>query len=266
MPTPKPRPGGSPYEDPFQWAHVTPERVDMGVDYSGRGPVTAIGPGIITEADTAWAHGMGAVGPGVFVKELITSGPAAGQSFYYAEELQSVTVHKGQHVKAGQHIADFMPGGQTEFGWAANRGLGLTKAAQANQYDWKGDPTAFGVSASEFLHSTGAPAGIVHGKPSGTLPANWYPSGNIPVNGKTTSIVTDLLGGALLGGNWKDLAQRLGLILLGAALIILGILLLAGKNSIKIAMAGVAPEATLAEQVKANAVAMRAKGEASVNS
>lgn len=271
MPTPRPGPGGSLYENPFQWAHAKPERVDMGTDYQVRpgDPIVAIGPGVITESDLAWSSAAG-VWPGTFIAERITEGPAAGETFYYAEDIES-HVHVGQHVRAGQRIANSVGGGQTEFGWAAPGGHGFTMAAKYHQIPSTGDPganpTAFGESASEFLHSTGAPAGLLYGKtPVGTLPANWYPTGNIPVNAKTTSILSSLLGGALGGSGWKDLAERAGLILLGAALIILGILLLAGKNTIKIAMAGVAPEATLAEQVKANAVAMRAKGEASVNS
>lgn len=270
MPRPNPQPG-SPYVDPFQWAKVIPERVDMGVDYLGRpgDPIVAIGPGVITESDLSWSGAAG-VSPGTFIAERITAGPAKGETFYYAEDIVS-HVHVGQHVRAGERIANFVGGGQSEFGWAAPSGGGLTMAAKYHQIPASGDPganpTAFGESASEFLHSTGAPAGLVYGKtPVGSLPANWYPTGNIPINAKTTSILTSLLGGALAGSGWKDLAERAGLILLGAALIIVGVIVLVGKQSIRIATTAIAPEATLAEQVKANAVAMRAKGATGVNS
>lgn len=272
MPTPKPTPGGSPYEDPFQFARVIPERIDMGADFKGRpgDPIVAIGPGIITEADTAWLGAQGAAFPGTFIAERITAGPAAGQTFYYAEDINR-TVHRGQKVRAGQVIGHFTGEGQSELGWAVGgTSFGETMAQKYHQEATTGDPgaqeTAFGKSAAIFLHSTGAPKNPDSGHVTGTLPGGWYPSGNIPQQAQTTSILSSLLGGALGGSGWKDLAERAGLIILGAVLIIVGILLLAGKNSIKIAMAGVAPEATLAEQVKANAVAMRAKGEANANS
>lgn len=271
MATPKPA-AGSPYENPFQFATVIPERIDMGADFQGKAgqPIVAIAPGIITEADTAWRGAVGAAFPGTFIAEKITAGPAAGETFYYAEDINAA-VKKGQTVRAGQVIGHFTGEGQSELGWAVGgSALGETMAAKYHQQATGGDPgehaTAFGRSAAIFLHSTGTPANPNSGKIFGTLPAGWYPSGNIPQNGQTTSILSSLLGGALGGSGWKDLAERAGLIILGAALIIVGILLLAGKNSIKIAMAGIAPEATLAEQVKANAVAIRAKGEASVNS
>lgn len=49
----------------------------------------------------------------------------------------------------------------------------------------------------------------------------------------TTSIITNILGGGLTS-NWKDYASRLGLILLGGVLVLVGIWLIAGQTNMKL--------------------------------
>ncbi|HEY1521271.1 MAG TPA: hypothetical protein VGF91_32920 [Solirubrobacteraceae bacterium] len=36
--------GNAGYVDPFAHAQITPSRIDQGVDYSGTGPIDALGP------------------------------------------------------------------------------------------------------------------------------------------------------------------------------------------------------------------------------
>src|SRR5215469_10111649 len=115
------------YGNPFRMASVTPERIDMGVDYAGKGPIFAPGPGIITEADQAWAGGYGGY-PGTYIVEKITEGPLAGRSVYFAEGINP-TVRKGQRVTADSVIGTIIPGSSTgiETGFAHGTG-GETEA------------------------------------------------------------------------------------------------------------------------------------------
>ncbi len=57
-----PRPAGRAparraYVDPLAHASVTPERIDQGVDYSGTGPIDAIGNGTIEYLQPAGPYG-----------------------------------------------------------------------------------------------------------------------------------------------------------------------------------------------------------------
>ena len=62
------------YVNPLAGASVTPERIDQGVDYSGSGPLGAIGRARITyiaTSNTGW--------PGAFIEYQPTDGPDAGR-------------------------------------------------------------------------------------------------------------------------------------------------------------------------------------------
>lgn len=193
-----------PYANPFRDVQgLTPERVDMGVDYSGSGPVYALGPGVITEADNAWAGGVGDVGPGTFIVERLTAGPAAGHYAYVAENI-TPEVRPGQKVDTHTVIGQMTgQGAGIETGWAAGPSGGTTAAMAAGQAATGGDPgawpTAYGDSYSKLLHSLGAPAGTMSGTPHGDLPSwlGWIK--NIPI-----------IGGVEKGAS--DTAQALGTI------------------------------------------------------
>jgi murein DD-endopeptidase MepM/ murein hydrolase activator NlpD len=142
---------------------LTPERIDMGVDYGGHGPVTALGSGEVFNV-----KGGGWPG-GVFIGITLDSGPYAGLSYFVAENLRPA-VHVGDHVEAGQPIA-LMTGG-IETGWAAGRG-DQPLAAALGQQNRHGDPGAWtsaaGLSFDRVLVAAGTPSGIpqgtkVHGK------------------------------------------------------------------------------------------------------
>src|SRR5262249_46602518 len=72
------------YRNPLRAVRgLVPERIDMGVDYSGAGPVYAIGPGTVAlsavGANSPWA---GTGGPGGWIAYQLSMGPYAGQFVY----------------------------------------------------------------------------------------------------------------------------------------------------------------------------------------
>ena len=166
-------PGG--YANPI--AHLTnivPERIDMGVDYSGTGAIDAIGAGtIVGTAPSGW--------PGTaFILEHLTSGAYAGKWFYEAECI-TPTVNAGAIVQAGQQVGLVTAcGSGIEIGWGTAQ-MGETLAASLNQQNPNGDPggwsSAAGASASTLLKSLGAPPGVMQaGGPRGQMPPNYPPT------------------------------------------------------------------------------------------
>lgn len=154
------------YQNPFRKVrNLTPERVDMGVDYGGTGPVYAVGNGVITSI-----HNSGWPGGG-FIAEHLTAGPDKGKYVFVAEDI-TPTVRVGQHVHSYTKIGNMIGGIET--GWAAAPGTGETMAASAGQASTSGDPgehpTAYGVNFNQFLKGLGAPGGIVTPPIVGTVP------------------------------------------------------------------------------------------------
>ena len=147
------------------------QRVDQGVDYSGAGPVYALGDGVVTNTTNAGWPG------GAFISYRLTDGPAAGRYVYVAENVRpKVTI--GQVVTTQTVLGilvDAAP--DMETGWANPPGLGDAAAGAAGQWSASTDamslPTAYGVNFSQLMAALGAPAGIGSGLPVGTLPAQW---------------------------------------------------------------------------------------------
>lgn len=170
-----PQPTG--YRDPLRGvAHLVPERIDMGVDYAGSGPLYAFGPGVITSAGHAWAGAVGAPVPGTWITERITSGPLAGSEIYTAEDIFNINVHPGEHVTADTRLGDIRGGIETGFAAPGPAGTqGETLAAQLGQQAQGGDPGAWasaaGVAYSDVLRWAGAPAGVGSGPGHGTNPS-----------------------------------------------------------------------------------------------
>lgn len=145
-------------------------RVDMGVDYTGSGPLFAIGSGTIVNVRNAGWPG------GIFIGLKLDN----GLFVYYAENLIP-RVSVGQKVRAGQLVATAVGTYPfLEIGWAAPPGTGETMAAktgQSNLGQSEGDPgkfsTAYGVSMSNLIRSLGGPGGIVGSRIIGTVPKNF---------------------------------------------------------------------------------------------
>lgn len=150
----------------------SPSRVDMGVDYTGSGPILAIGDGVILSTN---GHGW----PGLsYILEQLTGGAYAGKCWYYAENIQP-TVQPGATVTAGQQVGILLSGYPwSELGWADCASPGTTLAAQLNEQAPGKDPgnwtSAVGASANRLLVSLGAQSGQMQaGGPHGPLPAGY---------------------------------------------------------------------------------------------
>jgi hypothetical protein len=127
------------------------------LDYSGTGPLYAIGPGLITNLyNSGWPGG-------VFISEELTAGPYAGQYWYSAEDI-APAASVGEQVSSGTVIGTLTGGGDgIEMGWARPPGDGETMAMAGGEAAATGDAgsvsTAYGVAASNLLDSLGARPG-----------------------------------------------------------------------------------------------------------
>jgi hypothetical protein len=151
------------------------ERVDMGADFAGAGPVYAIGQAVITNAsgvDYGWPGG------GWITYEL-TAGPARGLEVYVAEDVRPA-VRVGQRVTSGTVIARMYNGGDgIETGWAMPDGQSAeSQLAVAGGISGGGPfPTEVGLDFDRLLQALGvkpAPNSGEHGY--GVLPAFYPPS------------------------------------------------------------------------------------------
>jgi murein DD-endopeptidase MepM/ murein hydrolase activator NlpD len=140
------------YVNPLAHAHLTPERIDAGIDYAGTGTLTALGEGRVTFVATS-----GTGWPGAFIEYQLMNGPDAGRFVYYAEGVRPA-VSVGQVVQAGQPVAYLIPGWSSgiEIGWGS--GVGTQPLAQ--KLGENSFPTAAGESFSALIASLGGPPGI----------------------------------------------------------------------------------------------------------
>lgn len=158
-----------------------PARIDMGVDYTGRFPLYAMGSGtIVNVLNSGWPGGK-------FIGLHLDS----GQYMYYAENI-APAVHVGEKVSKGQLVGTALGAyPYVEVGWAAPPGTGQTMAAKANQQSHSGDPgatsSAYGKSMSDTIKSLGGPAGIL--TPGGV-------KGSVPAGFNTGNATTDSAVGA----------------------------------------------------------------------
>jgi peptidoglycan hydrolase-like protein with peptidoglycan-binding domain len=142
------------YVNPLANARVTPERIDMGVDYAGTGTLTAMGEGKVTfvaTTNTGW--------PGAFIEYRLLNGPDAGRYVYYAEGVRPAGgIYVGRVLQPGQAVAYVIPGWSTgiEIGWGSGIGTS-TLAQQLGEHTY---PTSAGESMSALIASLGGPPGI----------------------------------------------------------------------------------------------------------
>lgn len=190
------------YRNPMRGVRgLTPERVDMGVDYAGSGPVYAVGPGVVALAATGpgspWYGALGAPVPGTWIAYQLTRGPYAGQYVYLAEDV-TPAVRTGQRVTAAT-VVGILAGG-CETGWASRPGTtGVTLAAANNQQAAHGDPgafsTAYGVAFNDLLKALGAPGGQINPPVSGTVPPGFGVAAGGPVPATVTGAAGPGAGG-----------------------------------------------------------------------
>jgi hypothetical protein len=183
-PTPTASPQQSPppspppvYLNPFRSVTgLIPQRIDMGADFAGSGPVYPIGDAVITSATGSSAGWPG----GGWITYQLTDGPAAGLMVYVAEDVQPA-VQVGEHVTATTVVANMFGGGDgIETGWAMPDGTSAeSQLAVAGGVSGGGPfPTIVGVNFDQLLIDLGVPAASNLGQsgygvlPSG-YPASW---------------------------------------------------------------------------------------------
>jgi hypothetical protein len=146
------------YVSPF--LNAATGRIDQGVDFTGTGPIMAVGDAEILQTGApGWPEGGG-------VLYRLLSGSRAGQIIFVNEGIQA-TVHAGQHVSAGEQIGTFIPGGSIEMGFADASGTPLSHS----EYQ-EGDETVWGRKMADFLASIGGPSALAPGL-SSLSPDKW---------------------------------------------------------------------------------------------
>jgi murein DD-endopeptidase MepM/ murein hydrolase activator NlpD len=148
---------GHPYLNPLRAVFgLGAERVDMGVDFHGTGPVYAIGAGVITEAQ---GNNYGWPGGG-WITYMLTDGPAVGEVVYVAEDV-TPAVQVGQKVTPHTVIANMYSGGSgIETGWAMlDSASSESEMGEAGGISGAGPfPTAIGMNFEYLLRALGVPA------------------------------------------------------------------------------------------------------------
>jgi murein DD-endopeptidase MepM/ murein hydrolase activator NlpD len=165
--------GGRAYLNPLRdVSDLDPERVDMGVDFGGAGPVYAIGAGVVTEAmsdNGGWPGGG-------WITYVLTDGPAVGQVVYFAEDVIP-TVVVGQKVTPDTVIGHMFNGDDgIETGWAMpDSASSESELPEAGGISGAGPfPTAIGMNFEYLLLALGVPTANNFGQPtSGIVPSRY---------------------------------------------------------------------------------------------
>jgi hypothetical protein len=163
-------------------ADLQPQRIDMGVDYAGSGPLLAIGKARVIFAsdnvvgpESCWGRTCAPPGSGMVVYRLL-NGPFAGKYVYIVEAI-TVRVKQGQTVRFGQTIAilhDVSP--NLEIGWAAGHGpetLAVKLRDECSCLDPGGWSSVEGRNFDSFLVWLGAPSGYLQSTPNQRMPRGW---------------------------------------------------------------------------------------------
>jgi hypothetical protein len=167
--------GISGYKNPFRdIKNLTPNRIDQGVDYTGSGPIYAIGSGKVLNVNNDGWTGIGTTP--TFIVYQLDAGPAAGKYVFFAEGC-TPKVSIGDKVANDTVICNMLSGNNSiEIGWANGSRLG--EAAAHNE--WVGHNstsyyTAYGENFSQFLVKLGAPPGTKQAgaQKLGSLPDGW---------------------------------------------------------------------------------------------
>lgn len=155
--------------------NLMPQRIDMGVDFGGSGPIYALGPAVITNAigdSPGWPGGG-------WITYRLTSGRAKGLMVFVAEDV-TPAVQTGQVVNSSTVIAHMHDSGAgIETGWAMPDGSSAESQLPAAGGISGGGPfpAAVGLNFEELLQALGVPPSPFNRyvPPSGLLPAG-YPT------------------------------------------------------------------------------------------
>jgi hypothetical protein len=132
--------GASVYVNPLREVRgLQSSRIDMGVDYSGSGPILAIGRAKVVLASDRLAGPESCWGktcvppPGDMIVYRLLDGRFAGKYVYVVENI-TIAVRAGQTVSAGAKIATLHPASPNlEMGWASGHGAQTLAAAFGHQ-------------------------------------------------------------------------------------------------------------------------------------
>jgi hypothetical protein len=171
------------YVNPLRFvADLQSSRIDMGVDYSGAGPILAIGRAKVVVATDKLAGPESCWGrtcvppPGDMLIYRLMDGPFAGKYVYVCEHI-TISVKAGQTVSAGEMIATLHQGSPNlELGWASGEGVETLAAARRHEYpgtDPGGWSSIEGRNFNDLLVSLGAPSGYLTTIPDQRMPAGW---------------------------------------------------------------------------------------------
>ena len=167
--TPPSGPAPAGYSNPLSSiSGLYAERIDQGVDYSGSGPIYAIGDGtVLSTTNSGWPTGT-------FITYQLSNGAAKGLIVYVAEDVLA-SVQVGQSVTPTTVLGQMYLGGDgIETGWAAPGSPPGEALAGADGQFSGSNSTAFGYNFSQLLQSLGAPGGVLQNNPpTGSLPAGW---------------------------------------------------------------------------------------------
>jgi len=132
------------YVNPFALSgDLVTGRIDQGVDFTGSGPIVAIGKALVLQVGApGWPEEGG-------VLYQLLDGPLKGQSIFVYEGVDA-TVQPGQVVEAGQQIATFRPDGSIETGLADSSGVPLSHS----EY-FEGKVTQAGLEMFSLLQTLG---------------------------------------------------------------------------------------------------------------
>jgi hypothetical protein len=172
------------YVNPLQAVRdLQASRIDMGVDYSGSGPVRALGRAKVVLATDRLAGPESCWGetcvppPGDMIVYHLLDGPFAGRYVYVVENI-TIDVKAGQTVSAGQRLAILHPASPNlEMGWASGHGAQTLAAADRHQCacsDPGGWSSVEGRNFDALLVWLGAPGGYLTTVPPGQhMPHGW---------------------------------------------------------------------------------------------
>lgn len=132
--------------------------VDQGIDFTGAGPVYALGPGEVTRVEKS---GSGWPGQGAVLDYLLTGGPAKGKSVYIAEDFNPASnLAVGSVIQQGEVLGQATGSGQApgiEVGWANTSGGPLAALLpRGTNYAAAGEPQGQSfLSFTEFASAGG---------------------------------------------------------------------------------------------------------------
>jgi hypothetical protein len=164
------------YLNPFRDVkNLGTSRVDEGTDFTGSGPVYAVGDGtVLGTTNSGWPGGT------FIAYQLTGNGAAKGDYVYMAENCNNIQVHVGETVHSTTVLCTMVDSSPyIETGWADGTAIGA--AAAKSVYDelpsGASYATAYGQNFTEFLDSLGVTTKSCYDFPgaplSGSLPANW---------------------------------------------------------------------------------------------